>query len=95
VAELTDCGRAVEIPAIGSDLDGCHIPRVVRFRDPQSPPLVCAADEAETVEAEVEDVEEAREFSEDVEFVRCAVLRGISILDTSSAFMVLRPLEAA
>lgn len=99
VAELTDWGRAVDIPAIGSDLEGCHIPRVVRFREPQSPPLVCGVDEAETTveaeEVEEVEVEEAREFMDEEEFVRCAVLRGRSILDTSSAFMAFRPLFAA
>jgi hypothetical protein len=98
VAEFTDCGRAVEIPAIGSDFDGCHIPRVVRFREPQSPftapftPFVLgAADCVDTVD--VEDVDDAREFSEEDEFERCAVLRGMSILSTS-ALMVLTPLAS-
>ena len=98
VAEFTDCGRAVVMPAIGSDLDGCHIPRVVRFRAPQSPftapltPFVLGAvDCAETVD--VLEVEEASEFSDDEEFERCAVLRGMSILSTS-ALMALTPFGA-
>ena len=98
VAELTDCGRAVDMPAIGSDFDGCQIPRVVRFRAPQSPftapltPLVFGAvDCADTVD--VLEVEDARELSDEDEFERCAVLRGISILSTS-ALMALTPFGA-
>lgn len=101
VAELTDCGRAVEIPAIGSDLEGCHIPpRVVRFRDPQSPPpfttpftpfVFGAVDAEETVDVlEVEEFD-ASEFNDEDEFERCAGLRGINMRSTS-ALMVLAPL---
>jgi len=93
VAEFTDCGRAVDMPAIGSDLDGCQIPRVVRFRAPQSPfvapltPFVFGAiDCADTVD--VLDVDDAREFSDEDEFERGAVLRDMSML---SALMVLTP----
>jgi len=51
-------------------------------------PLGCA-DEADTVE-----FEEAWEDREVEELERCALLRGISILDTSSALMAVRVLEA-
>jgi hypothetical protein len=101
VAEFTDCGRAVEMPAIGSDFEGCHIPRAVLFREPQSPPFTApftpfvfgAADCVDMVD-EV-DVDEASEFSEEEELERCAGLRGMSILETSSALIVLRPFVAA
>jgi hypothetical protein len=47
-----------------------------------------------TEEADTVEVEEAWEDREVEELERCAVLRGISILDTSSALMVVRVLEA-
>ncbi len=79
VTEFTDCVRAVDMPAIGSDFEGCHIPRAVRFREPQSPltapltPFVFGiADCVDMVE--VVDVFEASEFSEEEEFERVAVL---------------------
>lgn len=50
-------------------------------------PLVCG-DGCTTVE--FEDVEEREDMEED-ELVRWALLRGINILDTSSAFIALRP----
>lgn len=102
IAEFTDCGRAFEMPAMGSDLEGVHIPRAVRFRDAQSPPPFAvpltpftfgAVDAVDTVD--VLDVEEldASEFSDDEEFERVAVLRGISILSTS-ALMLETPFAA-
>ena len=102
VAELTDCGRAVVMPAMGSDFVGCHMPRAVRFREfqsaapftaPWTPFVLGAAGWVETVDVlEVEEVE-ARELSDEDEFERWAVLRGMSMRSTS-ALMVFRPLGA-
>lgn len=72
VAELTACGRAVDMPVAGSALPGGHNPRVGFFRVAQLPdsvddalvPLVCAED------AEMVDVEESVEAIEDEEFWR-------------------------
>jgi hypothetical protein len=91
VAELTACGLAVEMPVAGSALPGGQSPRVGFFRTAQLPdspevtlvPLVCAE------EAEMVDVDELVEASEEDEFCRCAVLRGpeANILVPSSLFM--------
>lgn len=84
----------VDRPETGSDLDAGQIPLAGLLRVPQSPlvvvvvPLGCV-DDADTVE-----VAEAWEDRELEELERCALLRGISILDTSSALMVVRVLEA-
>lgn len=100
----TDCGLAVDMPAMGSDFGVGHNPRAVRFREAQSlacAPLVpftpftpltplCWVDAAERVDEE--EVEEDIELSEEDEFDRCALLRGMSIRETSSALMLVRPL---
>lgn len=103
----TDWGLAVEMPAMGSDLGVGHNPRPVRFREAQSfacapfTPLVpftpftpltplCWVDAAERVDDE--EVEEEVELSEEDEFDRCALLRGMSIRETSSALMLVKPL---
>jgi hypothetical protein len=96
----TDCGRAVEMPAMGSDLDVGHNPRAVRFREAKS--LGCApltplapftpltplfwVDAVEMVD--VEEVEEETELSDDEELERCAFLRGMNIRETSSLMLV-------
>jgi len=72
VAELTACGRAVDIPVAGSALPGGHSPRVGFFRVAQLPasdefalvPFVCVED------AEIVEVEELVEAMEDEEFCR-------------------------
>jgi hypothetical protein len=103
----TDCGLAVDMPAIGSDFDVGHNPRAVRFREAQS--LVCAPfipltpfapftpltplfwfDAVEMVD--VEEVEEDIELSDVEEFERCALFLGMSIRETSSALMLVKPL---
>ena len=99
VAELTACGLAVVMPVAGSALPGGQSPRVGFFRTAQLPdspevtlvPLVCAE------EADIVDVDELVEASEEDEFCRCAVLRGpeANILVPSSLFMVARPLSSA
>lgn len=91
---------------MGSDLGVGHNPRAVRFRDqslacapftplvPFTPfiPLtpLCWVDAAERVDDE--EVEEEIELSEEDEFDRCALLRGMSIRETSSALMLVKPL---
>jgi hypothetical protein len=99
VAELTACGLAVVIPVAGSALPGGHSPLVGFFLTAQLPdspevtlvPLVCAE------EADMVDVDEFVEASEDDEFCRWAVLRGpeANILVPSSVFMAARPLSSA
>lgn len=99
VAELTVCGRAVEIPVAGSALLVGHNPLDGFFLATQLTasfvaglvPLVCtgvavtvdAVDDAELVDAREED-----------EFCRVAVLRGpgVNILLTSSGFIAAKPL---
>jgi hypothetical protein len=94
VAVVIDWGRAEERPDMGSALEVGHILLAGRFREAHSPfakggaPFVCA-EEAVMVEAA-----EADEASEDEELERWVPLRGISILDTSSTLMALRPLAA-
>ena len=99
VAELTVCGRAVEIPVAGSAFPGGHRPFDGLFRVAQFPasaavavaPLVCT-DVAVIVE--VEEPEELAEAMEEAEFCRCTVLRGpeVNILLTSSGFIAPKPL---
>jgi hypothetical protein len=92
------CVRAVDSPAMGSDLETGHRLRAVRFLGAQSPltePL------APLVEEEVEEAEmvelleelEARELRDEDEFVRCACFRGLgsSILERSSMVLKLPP----
>ena len=64
------------------------------LRVPQSPFVVGAAPLACADDADPVEVEEAWDDREVDELDRCALLRGISILDTSSALMVVRVLEA-
>jgi hypothetical protein len=105
-----DCGRAVEMPAMGSALDAGHSPRACRFREAQSlavvplvpltpltapaplDPLLCV--EAADMVDVAEDCDD-RELSEEEELVRCALLRGMSIRETSSALIAFRPLAEA
>ena len=100
VAELTVCGRAVEIPVAGSAFPGGHRPFDGLFRVAQLPasaaavavaPLLCT-DVAVIVE--VEEPEELAEAMEEAEFCRCTVLRGpeVNILLTSSGFIAPKPL---
>ena len=89
----TACGRAVEIPAVGSDFPAGHMPLLGFFRVAQLSDegavilLVCDAD-AETVE-----LDEAEELMEEDELVRCAVFRGpgMNILLMSSELILANP----
>lgn len=98
VAELTVCGRAVDIPVAGSALPVGHMPRVGFFRAAQLPasvfpfavPLAC------TVAVEVVefcDEAELFELMEEDEFCRGRVFRcpGANILRTSSSLMPPKP----
>lgn len=85
-ADAMDCGRAVEIPEMGSVLDAGHSTLGAFFRaahvDPsptgEGPtPFVCE-DDVDKVEL----VEACEERDED-EFVRWALLRGMNILKSS------------
>lgn len=84
------------IPVAGSALPGGHNPRVGFFRTAQLPdspdvtlvPLVCADD------ADMVDVEEFVEASEEDEFCRWAVLRGPEANILSSLFMAARPFSS-
>lgn len=96
-ADAIDCGRAVEIPDIGSVFDAGHKPRGGFFLAPQAEPspageagtpFVCT-DGAGT--AVFDDADEARE---DEEFVRCALLRGMNILNSSALIELGAPLGA-
>lgn len=99
VAELTACGLAVVIPVAGSALPGGQRPLVGFFRTAQLPdspdvmlvPLVCAED------ADMVEVDEFVEASDEEEFCRWAVLRGpeANILVPSSLFMAARPFSSA
>lgn len=99
VAELTVCGRAVEIPVAGSALPGGQSPFEGLFRAAQLPasttlevaPLVCTE---VAVMVEVEEPVELVEAMEEEEFCRWAVLRGpeVNILLTSSEFIAPKPL---
>ena len=99
LVELTACGRAVVMPVAGSALPGGQSPLVGFFRTAQlldSPevtlvPFVC------TEEADMVDVDEFVEASEEDEFCRWAVLRGpeANILVPSSLFMAARPFPSA
>lgn len=92
---------------MGSALEVGHNPRAVRFREAQSlacapfTPLVPFTpftpltplfwdDAAERVD--VEEVEEEIELSDDEELERCALFLGMSIRETSSALMLVKPL---
>ena len=98
VAELTACGLAVVIPVAGSAFPGGQSPLVGFFRTAQLPdspdvmlvPFVCAED------AEMVDVEEFVEASDEDEFCRWAVLRPeANIFVPSSLFMAARPFSSA
>ena len=98
-AEDTDCGRAVDKPATGSDFPGGHKPRagfflVAQAVESEVPVGIPLAWTAGAVTVGVEDAEEAMEVDE---FVRCAVLRGpeMNILPTSSVLIEERPFGAA
>jgi hypothetical protein len=82
------------MPATGSDLDAGHMPLAGLLRVPQSPLAVAVAPLGCADEVDMVEVEEAWEDREVEELERCALLRGISILETSSALMVVRVLEA-
>lgn len=95
-AVVVDCGLAVDRPDMGSDLDAGQRLRTGRLCGGiQPPPFAvavapfCCADEADTVE-----LVDTCDDSDVEELDRGAVLRGMSILDTSSALMVVMPLEA-
>lgn len=102
VAELTVCGRAVDMPVAGSAFPGGHRPLAGFFRAAQLPasaevgaatPFVCT-DGAVTVEVEVVELVELVEAIDEDEFCRWAVLRGpgVNILLTSSEFITPKPL---
>ncbi|KAH9829526.1 hypothetical protein Tdes44962_MAKER09127 [Teratosphaeria destructans] len=87
------------MPVLGSAFPGGHNPRVAFFRAAQLPasdepalvPLVEAADDADMVE-----VDELDDDTDEEEFWRWMVLRGPAvenILLTSSEFMAPKPLE--
>ena len=99
VAELTGCGRAVEMPVAGSALpDGKRFFEGL-FRVAQLPasaavpvaPFVCTG---VAVIVEVEEPVELAEAIEEEEFCRGTVLRGpeVNILLTSSEFIAPKPL---
>jgi hypothetical protein len=83
-AEATDCGRAAVMPEIGSVLVAGHSPRGAFFRAQVGPspagegvtPFVCGG-AADTVAVDAVDT------SEEDEFARCTVLRGMNILKSS------------
>lgn len=90
VAELTVCGRAVEIPVAGSALPGGHNPRVGFFLAAQLLAVVLSAAGCTApfplllgwVElADIVEVEEAFEAIDELEFCRWTVLRSISVPD--------------
>jgi hypothetical protein len=94
--EATGCVRAVDKPAVGSALDMGHkYLDVGLFLEPPSP-FVAGAEAAEFCDdAETVDELEANDETDEDEFDRFAVFRGgISILDTSSALIEWKPLEA-
>lgn len=85
------CDRAFVTPETGSDFELGQIPREDFFFEDQVPdstfepcPALLCDGEAETVEVEEEDEDDARE---DEELVLCRFFRGINIRDTSSAFI--------
>ena len=85
VADVIDCGRAVEIPETASVLDVGQMLLAGRFRADQSP-----FTEAEVLFVCVEgpdavDVEDAEDAREDDEFDLWVPLRGSNIRDMSSA----------
>ncbi len=92
--EASDCGRAGDIPETGSAFEEGQSPLVGFFLDshpPRSPfanggpPLICE------LGAEIVDVDEDEDAMEEDEFVRCALFRGMNILETSSALMEFSP----
>lgn len=98
VVEATDCGRAVDMPDMGSDLFAGQRLRAGRFLAPQSPPLfdetpLTFAEDAEMVDAE--EVEETCDDSDEEEFDLCAVFRGMTIFENSSALIELMPFVVA
>lgn len=99
VAELTACGRAVVMPVAGSALPGGQSPLVGFFRTTQLPdsPEVTLVPLVWAEEADMVDVDEFVEASDDDEFCRWAVFRGpeANILEPSSLFMAARPLSSA
>jgi hypothetical protein len=81
-AEATGWGRAVEIPAIGSVLVAGHNPLgafVFRAAHAASLPFAGATPFGweETEAAEMVELVEACDESDELELVRCALLRGI------------------
>jgi hypothetical protein len=92
--DATDCGLAVDIPAVGSALDIGQRYLTGRFLEAASPVAVVPAPLEFADDAEIVEEFDEREFREDEELDRGAVFRDISILLTSSALIVCRPLEA-
>lgn len=90
VEDATDCGRAVDKPAVGSAFEGGHRLRAGFFlvNPSTGAPFVCT-DDAEMVE-----FEDADEAIEEDEVVRCAAFRGMNIRETSSALMEFMPFGA-
>jgi hypothetical protein len=82
LADAMGCERAVEMPETGSVLDAGHSPRGAFFRahvDPSpcgdgTTPFACDDDDADTVE-----LDDAAEDSEEDEFARWTLLRGMNI----------------
>jgi hypothetical protein len=84
--DATDCGRAVEIPAVGSALDIGQRYLTGLFL---SAPFAAGPVPFEFVEeAEIVDEFDDSEEREDDEFERCAVFRGINSRETSSALIL-------
>jgi hypothetical protein len=80
-ADAMGCGRAVDIPAMGSVLDAGHSPLgalVLRAAHAASVPLVGTVPFDCVEAAESVEVVDACDDSEELEFVRCALLRGMN-----------------
>lgn len=90
--EASDCVRAVDMPETGSAFVEGQRPLAGFFLDPHPPrspfAMGVAACGLGAVMVEVDEDEDA--IDED-EFVRCALFRGMNILETSSALMELSP----
>ena len=92
------CGRAVVNPETGSAFDEGQRPLVAFLRPPQPPcspfvigvSLFVGGSGVGTVDGELDDVDE-EVATDDAEFVRCGLLRGMNIRVTSSALMVSGP----
>ncbi len=92
--EASNCGRAGVMPETGSAFDDGQTPLTGFFLDPHPPispfanvvpPFVCG------LGAEIVDVVDDEDAMVEDEFERCALFRGMNILETSSALMEFSP----